>query len=171
MTAFLADASPDKRSKLVDELLASPDYAEHWADYWEDELMGQARQGDIDRLALRLWLRDQFAKNVAWDKIVYALVTATGQNSVGGERAKSTSEAERAIKKSDTPINGAVNYVLKFRDTPQDWAGSATQDVPRRADPMRAVPRPQDREVEERGLPEASRRASCARRRSRSTGR
>ena len=127
VTSFVADTSPTKREKLVDTLLASPAYAEHWADYWEDELMGQARQGDIDRLALRLWLRDQFAKNVAWDKIVYALVTASGQNSVGGERAKSMSEAERAIAKSDTPINGAVNYVLKYRDTPQDWAGSASK--------------------------------------------
>jgi len=127
VTSFLADASPNKRAELVDALLASPAYAEHWADYWEDELMGQARQGDIDRLALRLWLRDQFAKNVAWDKIAYALVTASGQNSVGGERAKSMGEAERAIAKSDTPINGAVNYVLKYRDTPQDWAGSASK--------------------------------------------
>lgn len=125
--SFLADTSANKREKLVDELLASPAYAEHWADYWEDELMGQARQGDIDRLALRLWLRDQFAKNAPWDQVVFALVTASGQNTVGGERAKSPSEAERAIQKSDTPINGAVNYVLKFRDTPQDWAGSASK--------------------------------------------
>jgi hypothetical protein len=125
--AFTADASPDKRAKLVDELLASPAYAEHWADYWEDELLGQARAGDIDRLALRLWLRDQFAKNVAWDKIVFALVTASGQNSVGGAYVKTPSEAEREIAKSETPINGAVNYVLKFRDTPQDWAGSASK--------------------------------------------
>src|ERR1700690_1988255 len=77
--AFTADTSPDKRAKPVDELLASPAYAEHWADYWEDELMGQARAGDIDRLALRIWLRDQFAKNVAWDQIVRALITASGQ--------------------------------------------------------------------------------------------
>jgi len=127
VTAFLADGSPDKRKKLVDDLLASTAYAEHWADYWEDELMGQARAGDIDRLALRIWLRDEFAKNVAWDQIVYALITASGQNSVGGPYAKTMSEAEREIQKSDTPINGAVNYVLKFRDTPQDWAGSASK--------------------------------------------
>ncbi len=127
VTAFLADASPDKRGKLVGELLASPTYAEHWASYWEDELMGGARAQDIDRLALRLWLRDQFSKNVPWDKVVFSLITASGQNTVGGERAKSMGEAERAIAKSDAPINGAVNYVLKFRDTPQDWAGSASK--------------------------------------------
>ncbi len=127
ITAFLADTSEGKRKKLVDDLLASPAYAEHWADYWEDELMGQTRMGDIDRLALRIWLRDQFAKNASWDKIVLALITASGQNTVGGERAKTLTEAEHAIAKSQTPINGAVNYVLKFRDTPQDWAGSASK--------------------------------------------
>ncbi len=125
--SFVADASPDKRKKLVDELLASPSYAEHWADYWEDELLGQARAGDIDRLALRIWLRDEFAKNVSWDKIVIALLTASGQNSAGGAYVKTMSEAEKEIAKSETPINGAVNYVLKFRDTPQDWAGSASK--------------------------------------------
>jgi hypothetical protein len=127
VTAFLGDKSPGKREKLVDELLASPAYAQHWADYWEDELMGQARAADIDRFALRLWLRDQFANNVPWDKLVFSLITASGQNTVGGAYPKSTGEAERAIAKSDTPINGAVNYVLKFRDTPQDWAGSASK--------------------------------------------
>ena len=90
--------------------------------------MGQARAGDIDRLALRLWLRDQFAKNVAWDKIVSALVTASGQNTrrrraLEVDRAKPSTRSTRA----STPINGAVNYVLKFRDTPQDWAGSASK--------------------------------------------
>jgi len=127
VTAFIADASPGKREKLVDELLGSPTYAEHWADYWEDELIGQARAQDIDRFALRLWLRDQFTKNTPWDKVVFSLITATGQNTVGGERSKSMGEAAKAIAASDTPINGAVNYVLKFRDTPQDWAGSASK--------------------------------------------
>lgn len=127
VVSFLADRSPNKRAKLVDELLASPDYAEHWADYWEDQLMGQARAADIDRFAFRLWLRDAFAKNTPWDRMVYALVTATGQNSPGGPRPKSMSEAERAIEKSPEPVNGAVDWVLKYRDTPQDWAGNASK--------------------------------------------
>jgi hypothetical protein len=127
VTAFLADMSADKRSKLVDELLASPAYAEHWADYWEDELMGRSQAQDIDRLTLRLWLRDQFQKNVAWDKVVASLLTASGQNTVGGERPKTLKDAANALAKSAEPINGAVNYVLKYRDTPQDWAGSASK--------------------------------------------
>ena len=127
VTAFLADRSPDKRAKIVDELLASPQYAEHWADYWEDELLGRTRAADIDRFALRLWLRDAFAKNTPWNQIVFSLLTASGQNTPGGPRPKSMTEAERAIAASPEPINGAVDYVLKYRDAPQDWAGEASK--------------------------------------------
>ena len=35
---FLADASPDKRAKLVDRLLASLAYADYWATKWGDLL-------------------------------------------------------------------------------------------------------------------------------------
>jgi hypothetical protein len=41
MTAFVASSEPDKRKKAVDALLASPDYAEHWMNYWDDVLMGR----------------------------------------------------------------------------------------------------------------------------------
>ena len=127
VSTFVADGSKDKRAKLVDELLASPAYAEHWADYWEDELLGQARAADIDRLALRVWLRDRFAKNTPWDKVVTDLVTATGQNGPGGERAQTLAAEEHAIARSSEPVNGAVNYALKYRDAPQDWAGAASK--------------------------------------------
>ncbi len=36
MDEFLADASPDARRKVVDRLLASPAYGEHWARWWLD---------------------------------------------------------------------------------------------------------------------------------------
>src|SRR4051794_33575075 len=35
-TAFVANAEPDKRRKLVDSLLAATQYAEHWMNYWDD---------------------------------------------------------------------------------------------------------------------------------------
>src|SRR5262245_54337372 len=33
---FLADSDPDKRARLIDRLLASDEYARHWAAYWRD---------------------------------------------------------------------------------------------------------------------------------------
>ena len=50
--AFLADASPNAYEKLIDRLLASPRYGEHWGRHWLDiagysDTLGDA--GDVDR--------------------------------------------------------------------------------------------------------------------------
>src|SRR5215471_3659125 len=77
ITSFVADAAPDKRAKMVDGLLASPQYAEHWMNYWDDELLGRdARGQDLDRGAFRRWLRTRFRDNAAWDSVVVELVSA-----------------------------------------------------------------------------------------------
>ena len=36
LTAFLTDRDPAKRSKVIDKLLASDAYAQHWAKYWRN---------------------------------------------------------------------------------------------------------------------------------------
>ena len=115
---FAADASPDKRAKMVDEVLASPQWARHWTDYWDDALMGTARGGDLDRAAFRAWLRARFQSNAGWDEIVRGLLTATGRQSGGGPRV--------AEKDEEQGINGAVNWTLRF-DSPNDLAGTASR--------------------------------------------
>jgi hypothetical protein len=146
VAAFLADASPDKRARIVDALVASPEYAEHWATYWDDVLIGRAlRDAAVDRVAFHTWLRDEFAKNAPWNTLVYELMTAKGQNSVGGKRngsvvptapAGSTMVAPAASAMDDdegaagggaAAVNGAVNWTLKYANTPQDLAGSASK--------------------------------------------
>jgi hypothetical protein len=132
--AFVADASPDKRKKLVDKLLASPEYAEHWMNYWDDVLMGRETRGNVvDRMAFRQWLRGKFQANAPWNSIVFELVSATGQNSTGGPRAKLASampivdDKERDEEAAAEGVNGAVNYALRFQDAPQDYAGSSSR--------------------------------------------
>jgi hypothetical protein len=115
---FAADAAPDKRTKMVDEVLASPQWARHWTDYWDDELMGTARGGDIDRAAFRAWLRARLQANVGWNEIVLGLVTATGRQSGGGPRV--------AEKPEESGVNGAVNWTLRF-ESPNDLAGTASR--------------------------------------------
>jgi hypothetical protein len=131
--SFLADAAPDKRAKMVQGLLAGPAYAESWAGYWDDLLLGPVREQAVDRGAFRAWLREQLAKNVPWNVLVRDLLTATGQNSAGGPRVPFTGAAMRAglddegDAGADQPINGAVNWLLKYKDTPQDMAGMASR--------------------------------------------
>ena len=77
--AFLDSKEPDKRAKLIDELLASPRFGRHLADVWQDLLL--ARNSDNRRLQaapFTKWLADGFNANKPWDVFVRESPTATG---------------------------------------------------------------------------------------------
>ena len=78
--AFLADASPDKRAKLVDQLLARPQFAELWAMYWAEILMIRSTQQVSTKAAYlySTWLTEKIAAGEPFDKIVRELLTASG---------------------------------------------------------------------------------------------
>lgn len=73
---FLADKRPDRRAKLVDELLASPEYAQHLARLWARLI---AAEEPPQRPILEKWLAGRFAANDGWDRTVTAMLTATGK--------------------------------------------------------------------------------------------
>jgi len=76
---FLADPSPDKRAKLVDSLLARPEYADYWANKWADLLRPNPyRVGIKATFSLDNWLREAFRQNWPYDRFVRELVTAQG---------------------------------------------------------------------------------------------
>ena len=118
VNAFLADGAPDKRAKLVDALLASPRYADHWTNVWDRLLLGaEIRRNVVDRDEFRAWLHERFAKNAPWNTIVLELVTASGQN---------THKNDEGAPDDKAPVNGAVNYVLKF-ENPADLTGTTSR--------------------------------------------
>jgi hypothetical protein len=120
VTAFLADAAPSKREQVVDRLLASPEYATHWANYWEDTLIGHTYRAQIvDTTAFRTYLTAEFAANRPWDKVAYRLLAATGQNAA-------KDDVDGPPEKEAT-IDPAVNWTLKYLEAPQDYAGSASR--------------------------------------------
>ncbi len=77
--AFLADSTPDKRQRLVADLLERPEYATYWSQRWADLL-----QVDKDVLtpqgavAFNRWIRRQFEHNVPYDEFVRSILTAEG---------------------------------------------------------------------------------------------
>jgi hypothetical protein len=79
--AFLDSTDPYKRAKLIDELLAGPEYGRHFAHLWTDLLVKRDFENNknLKTDAFTAWLADQFNKNVPWDKIVTELLTATGR--------------------------------------------------------------------------------------------
>src|SRR5262245_198409 len=76
---FLRDPAPDKRAKLVDELLASEKYAEHMATIWSGVLVGNGEgPAQAARFAVQKTMKEHFAKNTPFDEFARAVVTAEG---------------------------------------------------------------------------------------------
>ena len=81
ITEFAADKDANKRAKMIDQLLASDDYAKHWARYWRDVFAAKV----TDRLAqgmvvhFEAWLTEQFRENRHWDAMAKEILTSKGQ--------------------------------------------------------------------------------------------
>ncbi len=76
VSAFLDSRDPDKQAKLIDELLASPDYGFHFADVWCDRI--NVKDLPIYREPFIDWLGASFNAGRGWDEIVFDMLTAEG---------------------------------------------------------------------------------------------
>lgn len=76
---FLHDRREDRRTRLVDELLRRPEYADYWALKWAD-LLRVDRQilGHKRAYAEYRWIRESLAANRPYDQFVRELLTAEG---------------------------------------------------------------------------------------------
>ncbi len=81
---FLADTRSDKRERLVEELLAAPDYTRHFATLWTNLLIGRSSAKPVDRAALSRFLRRQFHENRPWTETVGELIAAEGSENDNG---------------------------------------------------------------------------------------
>jgi hypothetical protein len=79
---FLADADLNKREKLVDKLLASPEYARHMQRVFDVMLMRRLPQNHVPVAEWEKFLRESFAQNKPWDQIVREILTADGSDPV-----------------------------------------------------------------------------------------
>jgi hypothetical protein len=79
--AFLADNRPSKvkRHALIDRLLASPEFDDHWTYKFADLLQVNRKfLGDKGVQAFRAWIHDQLAQNRPYDQFVRDMLTASG---------------------------------------------------------------------------------------------
>jgi hypothetical protein len=83
--AFLADPRTDKRQRLIDELLDSPRHATHLANTWRQFMLpGNIDIEDLQSVAgVQNWLRNQFAQNMRYDRVVSDFLAATGGGDSG----------------------------------------------------------------------------------------
>ncbi|MFT5522943.1 MAG: hypothetical protein ACI9G1_005351 [Pirellulaceae bacterium] len=76
---FLADATTDKRQRLVDDLLGRNEYADYWALKWADLFkVNSETLGAKNAQLFDAWLRDAFRDNMRYDEFVRRLITAQG---------------------------------------------------------------------------------------------
>ena len=98
--AFFADPAPDKRDKLVELLLARPEFVDYWTYKWSDLLLVTTEKLKPAAMwAYHDWIRNQVANNTPWDVLARSIVTATGS----------------------TLENGAANFFVLHQD-PADLA-------------------------------------------------
>ncbi len=81
--SFVADDDPAKRAKLVDKLLARPEYAAFFAIKWADILRNK-REGrpDVQSSTFNFhdWIRESLASNVPYDQFVRGILAASGSS-------------------------------------------------------------------------------------------
>jgi hypothetical protein len=78
--AFVSDADPNKRAKLVDRLLERKEFSEIWAMKWAELLMIKTTNQVSAKSAFLYasWLTDKIASNVPLDQMVQELLSASG---------------------------------------------------------------------------------------------
>jgi len=102
---FLADTSADKRDRLIDSLLARPEFVDYWTYKWADLLLISGQRLRPKALeAYYQWVHKSVAENKPWDQFVREIVTATGS----------------------TYDNGAANFYALHQD-PEDMAETVAQ--------------------------------------------
>ncbi|MBD3674042.1 MAG: DUF1553 domain-containing protein, partial [Planctomycetaceae bacterium] len=103
--AFLNDASPDKRNRLIDKLLESEDYATFWTLKWSDVLRANSKKlKETGVHKFNRWLFESVRTDKPLDQLADELLTARGS----------------------TNINPAANYWRASRD-PQDATETTAQ--------------------------------------------
>ena len=102
LSAYLNDKKPGKQKRLLQRLIYDSNYriefARHWSTIWTNVLIGRSggteRNSLVNRAGMQKYLRDCFARNKPYDRMVYELVSATGTNAPGSPE-----------------FNGAVNFL------------------------------------------------------------
>jgi hypothetical protein len=81
LAAFESDASPDKRAKAIERMLASEDYGRNWANYWSDVMAYRQQEPELTFHSyepFKEWLAAELNTDKTWDEVVFKMLTARG---------------------------------------------------------------------------------------------
>jgi hypothetical protein len=83
VSRFIEDKTDTKakRDALIDKLVGSEAFVEHWTNKWADLLQVNRKfLGDKGAAAFRQWIREAVAKNMPYDQFAHTILTASGSN-------------------------------------------------------------------------------------------
>lgn len=128
VTAFLADARPDKRARKIDELLARPEFDNHWAAQLRGFMFGKTEAKAIQMFArkgVEDWLEERLRAKDGYDRIVSALITAEGpfiDNPATGFLMRKDATAEDLAARTGKVFLGAQIMCAQCHDHPfEKW--------------------------------------------------
>ena len=103
--SFLTDKHPDRRSRLVKQLLQRSEYADYWALKWADTLrVERLKLGRKKAYSYYSWIHNSFRQNKPFDQFARELITAEG------------------------PLNDLpAGQFYKSVGSPKDWASTVSQ--------------------------------------------
>jgi len=121
--AFLNDPqlSRVKRAKMIDKLIASPEYVDHWTVKWGDLLQSSRKYlGEKGAYEFQQWIRDAIASNRPYDKLVRELLTARGSSydNPAANYFRVTREAKPAMEKTTQVFLGVRMVCAQCHDHP-----------------------------------------------------
>src|SRR5580704_5999597 len=128
--AFVADPAPSraKRSKMIDRLIASPAYVDHWTVKWGDLLQSSRKYlGEKGAYEFQQWIRDSVASNKPYDKLVHELLTARGSayDDPAANFFRVTREAKPTMEKTTQVFLGVRMVCAQCHDHPfERWTQS-----------------------------------------------
>lgn len=76
--AFVADPAKDKRDRLIEQLLASDEFAEQWAWHWGDLLRMSSESGPGAN-AFHYWFKEQLKVDRPYDRFVHDVLTPSSK--------------------------------------------------------------------------------------------
>ena len=110
-TTFLASTAPDKRAKLIDELLYSSGYTMQMFNWMADLLrVKDTFAKGVPAFSFEDWLKARLSAGTPWDKLVSEMITADGRLSDNGATGFMLFDAEM-------PLDGVSNLMTTFLGT------------------------------------------------------
>ena len=76
---FVADGSPDKRARLIDRLIGSPEFVDKWAYFLMDTLRVQGKASG--NKLFHYWLKQSLAADRSYDDLVQSIIAASAKSS------------------------------------------------------------------------------------------